>query len=877
MCAAKQYAVHQHPHFALSQCAIKQYVYQYKEWQCVWNQHVAQRNAQLNVALNQYVAQQCNQSHHAAEKYRQRHHAVTKLEQCTPNHNHVNRHDQEENHPNHGAVEPFPIPHDVPEQYPEAVWDLNQYTNAEDCDFNQYAAPQYLVEQFPTNCYAGDAFVEEDVLNEFTTEQYAFSPYFVEECQGKDYDLKQLEVDNCSAEQYNPSQYAEKHRTAYHPFADEQCTLNQNASEQYRIHQYTDHWCTLNQYEEAQDFMYDYAVKQREIEEQYQQQFAYGHYAMNQYTLEQYNPDQRDPTQAAAGPNSANLVAFPHTQQFVAVHYAPYQYPVGPYGSDQYALPEQYFPQQNQVNQYPENVYVFDNYVVKQHTASQYRGDTCPLNQWPAGRFVSGQYETQHCVTEQEAQQHALQYYALDRHALEQDAWNQFEAEQCGLNQYATEQYAFNQFKAEQHESHQYLAGQFAINPQQHGGNQYRVGRNASGQCKAKRGVTNNSRAKQCSTNRRMSDICSTDRCPTQQDANTQIEEKLGAPEPDTNEDLAELSATKHDCKGKDTADLNVATQEATQWDSTKPRIAEQHPNNEKNQVPRLDSPQVVGTSSPHIAKSVDSPDQTHKSLEVTDCCISRQNMKPSNPDVATEVQAGEIDSPEQKQGGADTAEWDTAAQDTPVHRGTEVDTAGLQSAGQDETKQETSVPVSAEQNKTKQNSTGLNVPEQPTTDAEQHHPAVKDHGVQVITETFEAKQSLTEQRGNMWDAPGHNSAQAGASDLGRTVEAQAGETGADDADLDTVGPMAPERYEAPGPVTAEQERADHNRGVAEQGPSQKPPQKPPPEEDSAGGYRRRGTRSCRTGCSRASFNKGQSSRARYYSRCHYSTRYCND
>lgn len=1064
MCAAKQYAANQHQQFALNQCAIKQYVYQYKEWQCVWNQHVAKQNAaQLSLAPHQYVAQQYHQSQPTTGKYPQQH-AVNKLDPFPRNHGaaqqyDLNHHNEENHHPNEGAVEPFSNAQDVVQQYAEDAWDFNQYTNEADYDFNQYAAQQYLVEQFPRNWYAGDEWGEEDVLNQFTAEQYAFSPYFVEECHGKDYEIKQLEV-----EQYNPSQYMEKHSTAYHQFADEQYSLNQNASEQYGNDWYANHWYTLNQYEEAQNCMYNYAAEQYEIEDQYHnaaEQFAHGYYAVNGYTPEQYPRDQSDPTQAGVEQNSANLMAFPHAQQFVAVRYAPYQYAAGQYFSDHYAMAEQYFPQQYQVNQYPENGYMFDHYVVKQHTAAQYKGDTCPLNQWPPGRFVYGQYETQHCVTEHdaahlqaavqyEAQQHALKYYALDQHALEQYALSQFEAEQCGLNQYATEQYAFNQCMAKQHGLNPYLAWRYALNHQLHGFNQntaeqYRVGRNALGQYKTKRGVTNNSRGKRYNMNKRTSETCSADQCPTQQDAKTLIEDTPGATEHDTNQDCAELTATKHDCKGKETADLNVATQEATLWDSAKPRIAEQDLDNEENQVPTLDSPEVVGTSSPHesdfgahfiaehdaatvqkevkqnvqsdvttehkapncsclnwckkdcslshVAKNqglpppnaskhhnalaqskaaqlttndmarpcatnkecsagvgeagveeppVDSADKNIESLKVTDCKISRQSTKPPSPDVAewgdrcldtTEVIAVELDSPEQEHDDTNTAEWDTTVQDTPVLDGTEMNTTELQSTGQDvlhqtaiklnvlgldtarqassgydlvepdaakqdsaeqhvlqnspevcSVLQKTFMPVSAEQDKAKQRSTGSYTPEQLITDAEQNNPgrdsAVKDPAVRVITE---AKQSMTEQHGTILDAAGHNSTQPGTSDWGATKQSSTvlppAHTGADEADLDTVGaPEAPATVQ----VTAEQEPPDHNPGVAEQGPLQNlgdrnPPMMFPSEEDCAGRYRRRGARSCRTGCSRASFNKGQSSKARYYSRSHYSTRYCND
>lgn len=1039
MCAAKQYAVNQHQQFALNQCAIKQYVYQYKEWQCVWNQH---------------VAQQYYQSQHAAEKHLQQCHAVNKMEQYTRNHNAglqygLYHDDEEENHLNHGAVQPFSVPHDVVEPYAQDACDLNQSTNEEDHDFNQYAAQQYLVEQFPWNCYAGDECVEEDVLNQFTTEQYAFSPYFMEGCHGRDYELKQLEVDNYANEQYDQSHYVGKHSTSSQ-FADEQYSLNQNAPEQYGINQYADHWYTLNQ---AQNFMYNYAAEQYEIGDQYQntvQHFAHGHYGMNCYTPEQYILDQSDPTQASAGQNPANLIAFPHAQQFVAVRYAPYPYAVGHYFSDRYAVAEQYFPQQYQVNQYPENVYV-DHYVVKQHTAAQYKGDGCPLNQWPSGRFVCGQYEAQHGVTEHdaaklqaaveyEAQQHALKYYTLDQHALEQYALNQFEAEQFGLNQYATEQYALNQFKAEQRELNQYLAGQYARNHQPHGSKQnaadhHRVRRNSVGQHKTKRGVTNNSRAKQCSMNKRMSEFCSADQHPTQQDANTQIEKKPGATEHDTNQDSAELSAAKHDCEGKETADLDVATQEATQWDSAKPNVAKQDLDNEENQVPGLDSPEVESTSSPHIAKSdtkesdvgvaehdgatvqheveqnfqsevatehktanslshdtknqclpqpnapnhhdalaqskaaqlatnnmarlcatnkeysagveeagvkeppVDSAEKNDERLEVTDCRISRQSPKPPNPDVkewgdccldSTEVIDVELDSPEQKHDETNTTEWDIAVQDIPVQVGAELNTTELQSTGQDalhqtaiqlnvlevgttrqassrydlvepdateqdnaelrvlqyspelcRVQQETFLPVSAEQDKTKQHSTESHAPEQPMTDAEQNNPGQdSDPAVQLISETFEAKQSAVEQHGTILDATGPNSTHPGASDFGSTEEAP---TGADNSDLDTVGPPeAPEGYEATTQDDAEPEFPDHSPVVAEQGPSQNlqdvnPPMMFPSEEDSTGRYCIRGTRSCRTGCSRALFNKGQSSKSRYYSRNHYSTRYCND
>lgn len=1060
MCAAKQYAVNQHPQFARNQCAIKQYVYQYKEWQCVWNQHGAKQNAaELSLAPNQFVAQQYNHSQHAAEKHPQQDRAVNKMEQYTLNQDAAQQydlyhHNEEENHLNHGAVEPIPIPHDVVEQYAQDVCDWNQYTNDEDYHFNQYAAQQYLVEQFPRNCYAGDECVEEDVLNQFTTEQYALNPYFVEECHGMDYELKQLEVDNYATEQYNPSQYVEKRSTAYHQFADEQYSLNQNATEQYEIDQYTDHWYSLNQYDEAQNFMYNYSAEQCEIEDQYQnaaQQFAYGHYAMNYYTPEQYILDQSDPTQAAVGQNPANLIAFPHAQQFVTVQCAPYQYAVGQYFSDHYGLAEQYFPQQYRVNQYPENVYV-DHYAVKQHTAVQYRGDMCPLNQWPSGRIVYGQYETQHCVTEHdtaklqaavqcEAQQHALKYYGLDQHALEPYALNQFEAEQCSINQYATQQYVLNQFKAKQRELNQYFAEQYAINHQQHGLNQnaadqYRVGRNSVGQNKTKRGVTNNLRAKQCSMNKRMSDICSADQCPTQQDANTQIEEKPGATEHETNQDNAELRAAKHYCKGKEAADRNVATQEATQLDSAKPSVAEQDLNDEENQVLGLESPDVVGTSSTHLAKTetkesdvgiadaatvhpeveqdvqsevateqkapscsslshvaknqclsqpngtnhhnalaqskaaqlttndmgrpcaikecsagveeagveeppVDSAEKNDQSLEVTDCKISRQSTTPSNTVTewgdccldASEVIDVDLDSPQQKRDDPSTAKWVTEMRDTPVQDGTELNTTEIQSTGQDalpqtaiqlnvlewdtarqtssgcdlvepdaakqnsaeqhalqyspdldRVLQETFMPVSGEQDKTKQQSTGSYTPEQPITDAEQDNPgqdsAVEDPAAQVIPETFEAKQSVTEQHGTILDATERNSTQPGASDLGSTVEAP---TRADDADLNTVGPQeTPEGNEASTQGTAKQEPPDHNPVVAEQSPSQNlrdmnPPMMFSSDEDSAERYFRRGTRSCKTGCSRALFNKGQSSKSRYYSRNHYSTRYCYD
>lgn len=960
MCAANQ-----HQQFALNQCAIKQYVYQYQEWQCVWNQHVAKQNEHLNLAPNQYVAQQSSQSRHAVENHPQQHYAVNKVAQCTRQHDTAqqcdqNRPDEEKNHLNHGAVEPFCSPHDVAEQ-----WDLNQCTDEEDCDFNHCAAQQYLVEQFPRNCYAGDAFFEEDVLNQFSTEQYASGPYFVEEFQGRDYELKQLEVDSYCTEQYNPSQYVGKHTAEYHQFADDSYTLTPNALEQYTVDEYTDHWYTSNQHEEAQNFMYNYAAKQCGMEEQYHnaaQQFAYGHYTVNQCTPEQY------PTQASVG-------------QFVAVQCTPYQYAVGQYFSDHYAVGEQYFPQQYLVNQCPEDVYVLDHYVVRQHTASQYKGDVCPLNQWPSGRFACGQYQTQHWVTDHdgtklqaavqfEAQQHALKYYALDQHALEQCALNRFEAEQWGLNHYATEQYALNQFEGEQLEVNQYLAEQDAINHQQHGLDQHTaeqsaVGRSVLGQCRTKQGVTHHSGAKQCSVNKHRSEICSTDQCPTQQDPNTQIEEKPGAPDPGTNQGSAELSAAKWDWEGKEAAVLNVATQEATQWDSTKPRIAEQDLENEKNQVPSLDGPEVVGTFSPHTAKSdtreskvemhyfavhndatlqygveqnvhkevatehkapncsglswskedcslshvdknqslpqqipanhhnasaksksaeattnaiatpcatkkkcsakveeppADSSDKTDEGLEVTDSKISRQGMKPPIPDVAeqggscldaTEVIAEAMDSPEQKQDDTNTAEWDTA-----VQGGTELNSTELHGTGQDVLHQPATQLKVSELEVARQASSGSD-----------------------LVERDAAKQNRAEQRGFIQDATGHRSTQPGARDRARTVQAQ---TGADDAALDTVGQIEPEGTEATTQVPAEPEPPDHHPGVAEQGPSQSvgdmnPPMRLPSDQDSAGRSHRRGTRSCRTGCSRASFNKGQSSRARYSSRSHYSSRYCND
>lgn len=666
MCAAKQ--------FAVNQCAIKQYVYQYKEWQCVWNQQVAKQDAaepsvaQLD-ASNPYVAQQYTQSQHAAERYCQQRHAANKsaseqyaVDHCAAQQPACNHHSEEQYHLNHSAVEQFSITHDVVEQYDEDVCDLNQFAieqyNEEEYDFNQYAVQQYLMEQFPRNCYAGDESDEENVINPFMTEQYVFGPYCVEQCHEKDSEFNQLEAEKLSVHSYapepcHPSQYVEGHSTAYHQSAEEQYALNQNASDYYGTNQYTGQWYTSKQYGEEQHFVHNYAAEQYEKEEQYQnaalrfaekpleaQQFAEGHYAINHYTSGEYILDHGDLLQAAVGQHSANLIAFPHTQQqFVAVRYAPpNQYAVDQYFSDLYAAAEQYVPQQCRVDQYPESAYVVDHYIVKQHAgAQQYKGDVCPFSQCASGKYVCSQYETQHYVTEHhaaklqaavqyEAQQQALKYYGLEQHAPEQYAANQFEAEQCGLDhylpeqyvlghqqnalsQYATEQYAPNQFKAEQHDLNHYSAEQYGRNHQQNGLNQnpaeqYRMGRKALGLYKTKQSVTNNSRTKRCNLNQRMSQICSTVQYPAQQDATTQNEEKPKATEHDTDQDSTELSAAKHDCKGiVETVDLNAAMQEVAQQDSARSGVVEQDLDDGENEVPWLDAPEMAA-SSPDIAKS---------------------------------------------------------------------------------------------------------------------------------------------------------------------------------------------------------------------------------------------------------------------------------
>lgn len=644
MCAAKQ--------FAVNQCAINQYVYQYKEWQCVWNQQVVKQDAaepsvaQLD-ASNPYVAQQYAQRQHAADKYCQRHHAADKsaseqgaVDHCATQQPACNHHHSEEQyHLTHSAVQQFSITHDAVEQYDEDVCDFNQFTieqyHEEEYDFNQYAVQQYLVEQFPRGCYAGDESDEENVINPFMTEQYVFSPYCVEQCREEDCEF------NRAAEPCDPSQYVERHlSTAYHQSAEEQYALNQNASDHYGVNQYTEQWYTSKQYEEEQHFVHNYAAEWYEKEEQYQnaarrfaekpleaQQFAEGHYAINHYTSEQYILDHSDPLQAAAGQHSENLIAFPHAEQFVAVRYAPNQYAVDQYFSDLYAAAEHYVPQQCHVDQYPESAYVVDPYSVKQHAGAQYKGDVCPFSQCASGKYVCSQYETQHYVTEHdaaklqaavqyEAQQQALKYYGLEQHAPEQYAVNHFEAEQCGLehylpeqyvldhqqsalSQYATEQYAPNQFKAEQHDLNHYLAEQYGINHQQNGLNQnpaekYRMGRKALGLYKTKQSVTNHSRTKRCNLNQRMSEIGSTVQYPAQRDATTQKEEKRKATEHDTDQDSTELSAAKHDCKGIETVDLNAAMQGVAQQNSARSEVVEQDLDDGEDKVPRLDAPEMA-------------------------------------------------------------------------------------------------------------------------------------------------------------------------------------------------------------------------------------------------------------------------------------------
>lgn len=1071
MCAAKQ--------FSGNQCAIKQYVYQYQEWQCVWNQQVAMQDAaELSAAQvdawGPYVAQQCSQSQSAAGKYSQVHLKKSSSEQydalhCTAQQPVAHHHNEEHRHLNHSEVQQFSISHDVDvvEQYDEDVCDLNQYTieqyNEEEYDFNQYAVQQYLMEQFPTNCYAGDESDEENVMNQFMTEQYAFSPYCVEEGHDKDYQLDQLLAHNHAAEPCGPSQYAERHPTAYHQSAEEQCTLNQSAWDHYAINQYTEQWCTLNQYEEEQHFMYNYAAEQDEKEERYRnaacrfaeapleaQHFAGGHYAMNPYTSEQYLLDQSDLLPAAVGQHPANLPAFPHTQQFVAVRYAPSQYAVDQYFSDLYAAAEQYAPQQYHIDQYPESLFAVDHYTVKQHTGAQYKGVVCPFNHCESGKYVFSQYETQHYVAEHdaaklqaavqyEAQQQDLKYYGLEQQALEQHAVNQFEAEQCGpdhywpeqyvmdhqqnaLNQYATEQYALNQYKAEQYDLNHYLAEQYGINHPQNPAAAYRMGRKALGLYKTKQPVTNNSRTKRCHLNQ---NICPTVHYPTQQDAAAQNEEKPKATEHDRDQDSTELSAAKHDwkgCKGMDTADLKAAMPEVAQQDSGRSKVAEQDLDDGENNVPKLDAPES-SASSPNIAKPdvqsklgtehkalnasglsqcqkdcspsshagkqwvpqpnasnhqdaaaqsqavqltikdtarpcatskqeaesrarlqskcqeagvqeqpVDSSEKEEEGLEVTDCKLSGQSTKPSNPDVAEwhddGLDAAQLVSPEQERGVSTTADEDTAVQDTQSLDATQLNTTEVRTAGQDAlhqtaiqlnvsewdtarqassgydlvepdaaelhatllnpkelcgVQQETLTPVAAERDTMKQPSTGSCAPET-VTDAVQNNPeqdcAVKGPEVQTAADTVEAKQRVREQHGTILAATGHNSTQLDASDWGATKPGGAVKehTRADDGGWDATGQIGPERdstrqtateCEATAQATAEQEPTDHNPG----GGDVEALVMIPSEEDSAERYHRRGTRSCRTGCSRASFSKGQSAKARYYSRSHYSSR----
>lgn len=925
MCAAKQFAVNQQQQFDLNQCAIKQYVYQYKEWQCVWNQHVAQQDP---AELDQYFAQQYSQSQHAAGKY------PDAMERYTRNHEATQQH-YDEIQLSHSAVEPF-----LAEQWAE---DFHPYTSRQDYEFNQYAAQPYLVEQFPRNCYQVDECVEEDAVNPFTTEQYALNSYFVDECHGKDYELNQLDVDNSAPEQYEvePGQFGE-HWPAYDPLADEQ----------YGTDQYPNHWYSFNHCAEAQNFMYNYAVNQCMIEEQYQKaphQFVPGHYTPEQYVL-----DQSEPTQAA------NPTAFPpQPPQFVAVRYGPCQYFAD---LQTFAVAAQYLP-----HQYPENV--FGHCVVRQHAAPPFKGNVCPLAQWPPGGVAFSQHETHgsalQAAAQYQAQQNAAKHYALDQRALEQYALSKFEAEQRGRNQYGSEQ------NAEQHEPNQYLAAQNARNHQQQGSNpnaaeQFKVGRNALGQFKTKRGVTSNSWAK-----------------------DTRVEERPGATEQDTNPGSAELSAAKLDCK--ETADLHAAQQEATQCDSAKPRVAEQDLDVEKNQGPGPDGPVVVGTSCPtqrsdskesdfieHNAATVqyeveqnvterkapnwskndfcpshdvrnrpqpntsnhhsaaaqlttndmatpcdsnkkcgaavqDTPVDSaeEESVKVGECSVSGQSTDIAEwGDCCTdsaEVLAVEFDSPEQKHNDTKSAEWDKAVRDTPVQDGTKLNTTELQSTGQEvlhqtarrlnilewdvarhassdlvepeSTKQdraeqhvlkncpepsgvlqETFTPICVERDQTEQHLTGSYAQERPMTHEEHDDPG-RDSAVQISTETVQAKQRVTEQRGaNL----------TGAAEQGSAVEEQ---TAANDKDLDTVGQTAPERCGATTPVTAEQEPPENSSSAAEQGASENLRDMNPP----AGRYRTRGGRSCRTGCSRALFNKGQSSKARYYSRSDYSTRYCND
>lgn len=951
MCAAKQ--------FDLNQCATKQYVYQYKEWQCVWNQHVAKQD---------------NQKQHTAEKH------PDNMEQSTrnpeaPQQYEPNQNDEKENHLKPSAGETFSNPHDVDKHSAEDVCDLNKCTNREDYDFNQYAERQYLAERFPGNCFKGDECVEEDPLNPFLTEEYDLDPYFVDEYYGSGYDFNQMEVDTEQCE-LGPSQYVEKHSTESDQFAEEQ----------YGLDQYLHYWYTLNPNEVAPNFTYRYTANQFIMEEQYQnttQQFAPGYYAMNHYTPEQYLLNPSDLAQTAVGQHFAYPFAFPYSQQFVAVRYGPHHYAVGQYFSDHYAVAAQFFPQQCQVNQYPGSV--FNPHMVKQHAPPPYRGDVCPWSQWPSGRFALRPYDVQNTAQQAAFQYETQQKYdALDQSALEQYALSTLDAEQC-QNEYATSQNASNQFEAEQHEQGQYLTGNFAGNNLQQGLNprvaeQFRVGHNDLGQLKTKQGVTNNSLAKQGDTSERMSDICSTDQCPAQQDANIQIEEKPGATEQD-NLDRAEFSAAKHDCKDKETAELN--------------------------QVPGLDSREGVGTSDPHVAKldtkkssggahfaehaaatvqcdaeqSVQSqaarskkdfsfitdvrsrpqpntsnqPDAAaqlraeqlttndmvrpcdasknggagvegcgveeppagsaeKESLNVSE--VSVQSPKNPNPDVTdwgdccpdpAEVFAVELDFPEQKH------ERDKAVQDTSVQDGTTLDTTELQSREQndehqtarqlhflewdiatssgydlvvcDATKQdsaeqhlrkntpdlcgvwqETLMPVFIGQDNLKQHFTE---PE-PENDVGRDT-AVKGPTEQIVKRKVQAKQGTTLQHGINLSSAGHNSTHSDASDCG-----------AKEQHLDPVGQIAAEANGATMRVTTKQEHPDPSSSVAKHGPfknvrGMKPPMTFPSEEDFAGRYHTRGGRSCRTGCSRASFNKGQSSKARYYNRSHYSTRYCND
>lgn len=642
MCAAKQHTVKQQ--FALNQqCAIKQCVYQYQEWQCVWNQHMAAQDAAAELsasemdAWHQYVGQQqYSPNQHEAQKYSQQHYGSSKnaLEQyalgqyAAPQWGFNQDHEEQEEYClRQDAVEQFSLTQEVAEQYDQDAWDLNhcaieQY-HEEECDFNQYAVQQYLVEQFPRQCYTET----QNVPNQFMREHYTFDPYYVGEHHEKDHEFNQHE-------QYSPSQYVEKHQKANHQhFAEDPYTLNQNASEQYGLNQHTEQWYPLNQYEEEPLVMYNYAAEQCGKEQQYHstahwfaekqleaQQFTEGHCARNPYAAQQYVLDEGGPQQGAAGPHPAGLIAFPHTQQFVAVQYTPNPYPGDQYLSNQYAAAEHLVPHlQYQADQYPESVYVVDHYVVKQQAAAQYKGDVCPFSQCAPGKYPWSPCGTQQYVTGRDAAklQAAAAQYEAQQHALkypEPYAWNQFEGQQCGLSpyspgqyvmgnqrnalkQYATQVNALNPFKAEEHDLNYDLAEQYAISHQQnvsnrHSEEQRRSGRSASGLYKNKQDVTNNSRPTQCSLNQRGSQIYFAGPCPTQQDGATSAMEH----------------GTRQDCR-----------QEAARRDSAKPEVAEGDLDHEEDKVRVLDATEG-GTSSPHVAEcdAIESKAGAHLSESTT-------------------------------------------------------------------------------------------------------------------------------------------------------------------------------------------------------------------------------------------------------------------